>query len=902
MKYIYALMIAFFMLGNSANAQFFIENDLIRSELRKAYPACFNTQEVLDTSCAAILSAKKILLDYNTNAYRYFYCGLEDSVFADGLQFFKSADTLILNYPCRLDIIRQHLPPQLKVAHIFSDVYREQVGDMESTVISVISLPESLEELAIRGSFYDNNEYGYQNYDHFVLVRALPGSVKKLNVGFKSALQNKTLPSSIRSFTEYSKQAKREYTLNAGLEEFVLTNIGRSGGTYVQGSGYVLPSGLKHFGISASAFDNDAQGVYPSQTIFNDFQIPSGLQSLAIRSSNTINYTLPLPGNLSKLEVIKTLVNFNSLPASLDTLNLEDGLPFEGTGLSIPNNLRYLRIWRMGLQAFPTLPSSLLHLDLGANPAITQVPSQWPAGLKVLLLNSANLIALPTLPAQLEQLDVRFNRQLGCLPPLPLSLQLLNINSTAITCIPNETNIIKATAQLPLCALPCGQTANYARGKVYLDVNQNGTFQAGVDQPLRNMLLRLQPSGNQTVTDAEGNYEILLVPDTTNTLNIQVNQPHIASLTPGSYVFNNISGDEINKDFAITFKNVKDLEVYLAATAARPGFEHICHATVLNSGNIQPEGIRLVIKKPGDWQNSFVSPAASITSNDSIVWDNIQIPLGQTRMFTFRARLPETADILGNPYAVTASVTPVIDDVTPENNVAVIAAVITGSYDPNDKLVNLSMIPPDYPAEQELIYTIRFQNTGTDTAFTVVIKDTVLSNLRPESIRVIGASHDYKFNMQENVAVFTFENILLPDSNVNEPGSHGFVTLALKTKAGLIEGQQFENRAAIFFDFNEPIITNTATTEVKLLSHVAGQSIAGVSAFPNPTKHSIKVTWQESGQAILSVYDLSGKYLRSIQVSESFVELDMSEYPSGMYFIQLQVNGRLGMMKVQVQK
>jgi hypothetical protein len=57
--------------------------------------------------------------------------------------------------------------------------------------------------------------------------------------------------------------------------------------------------------------------------------------------------------------------------------------------------------------------------------------------------------------------------------------------------------------------------------------------------------------------------------------------------------------------------------------------------------------------------------------------------------------------------------------------------------------------------------------------------------------------------------VFTFENILLPDSTTNFEGSLGHVYFQVKPRAGLVPGTVIENTAAIYFDFNAPIITNT---------------------------------------------------------------------------------------------
>ena len=66
--------------------------------------------------------------------------------------------------------------------------------------------------------------------------------------------------------------------------------------------------------------------------------------------------------------------------------------------------------------------------------------------------------------------------------------------------------------------------------------------------------------------------------------------------------------------------------------------------------------------------------------------------------------------------------------------------------------------------------------------------------------------------MHENGLVeFLFENILLPDSTTNEPTSHGFITYQIQPNPDISDFTTINNFAGIFFDFNDPIITNTVT-------------------------------------------------------------------------------------------
>ncbi|MBK9629212.1 MAG: DUF11 domain-containing protein [Flavobacteriales bacterium] len=103
---------------------------------------------------------------------------------------------------------------------------------------------------------------------------------------------------------------------------------------------------------------------------------------------------------------------------------------------------------------------------------------------------------------------------------------------------------------------------------------------------------------------------------------------------------------------------------------------------------------------------------------------------------------------------------------------------------------------------------IRFQNTGTDTAFNVVVTDTLPSTLDPATISLVTASHANTWSLQgQGTLKFILPNILLPDSNVNEPMSHGLISFRIRPKQPLTAGTVIENIANIYFDFNPPVIT-----------------------------------------------------------------------------------------------
>lgn len=224
-----------------------------------------------------------------------------------------------------------------------------------------------------------------------------------------------------------------------------------------------------------------------------------------------------------------------------------------------------------------------------------------------------------------------------------------------------------------------------------------------------------------------------------------------------------------------------------------------------------------------------------------------------------------------------------------------------GSFDPNDKQgFPLGVLAEHYiPLEQPIDYLIRFQNTGTDTAFTVVVRDTLDAALDIKSIRPLGSSHPYSFSLiGQNVAQFTFANILLPDSNVNEAASHGFVKFSISPKKGLPNGTEVKNRAAIFFDFNAPVLTNTTlhTLGDKYLnvSNIVFRPGIGLEVFPNPVTESATFLLKSPSpiRGILSLFDTKGKLVAEQKFDHNQFDFSCHSLQAGYYFFKISSAGQ----------
>jgi len=234
-----------------------------------------------------------------------------------------------------------------------------------------------------------------------------------------------------------------------------------------------------------------------------------------------------------------------------------------------------------------------------------------------------------------------------------------------------------------------------------------------------------------------------------------------------------------------------------------------------------------------------------------------------------------------------------------------------GSFDPNDK-IGL----PEGVGEQHVIapettieYLIRFQNTGTDTAFRVEIRDSLPASLDLATFREGASSHSYQLGISgSGLLSFLFDPIALPDSGANWAASQGFVKFRISPKKGLALGTRIENQAAIYFDQNTPVLTaftlHTLDDPFKHLITSATEPINTNTAVdlllvsPNPTHGNVLVNLAqplEREGLRLGVLDALGREVRNFSDFSSntyepklmSLSLDLSDLPSGIYFLEL---------------
>lgn len=302
------------------------------------------------------------------------------------------------------------------------------------------------------------------------------------------------------------------------------------------------------------------------------------------------------------------------------------------------------------------------------------------------------------------------------------------------------------------------------------------------------------------------------------------------------------------RDFCITPNGThNDLEITLLPTfpPARPGFNAGYTVTYKNRGTTTLSG-NVQLNFDNNKMN-FISASENVAtqSTGQLVWNynNLQPFESKTINVTFNL-LPPPVNNIDDTLVYLAAITPSTGDETQFDNSFILPQRIIGSYDPNDKQclegskIDISKIG-DY-----LHYQIHFQNEGTDTAFNVVVADTLSDKLDWNSFEFIGSSHTAEVKLANNKLEFFFQNINLPYKAINEPASNGWVAFKIKPKPSVVIGDSLNNSAAIYFDFNLPVITNTATTIVSSTSSPVPVKLEYFSI--NKKDNSNQLNWKAS--------------------------------------------------------
>ena len=350
-----------------------------------------------------------------------------------------------------------------------------------------------------------------------------------------------------------------------------------------------------------------------------------------------------------------------------------------------------------------------------------------------------------------------------------------------------------------------------AEGKIFLDENNNGIFDNN-EPGVQGVIVDFVNSPAITASDSLGNFSVSAPAYDT-----------MKAILPNKYMvadpaYHITSPDSSAYNFAINYiAGIYDLSIdFTAVQPAVRGTNVAYFMTIKNEGT-EPTAAKVQLEF--DPQVEFLAATISPSSvNVNVIeWDLPILETGESLVVKMDFYI--TLDLLlGSEIIFSAVVFPVnVDDYFLADNSDILPQTIVGSYDPNDKLVEpLGGVSTIQIGDEEYLeYTVRFQNTGNYPAQKVWILDTLDVNLDHTSFRIVSNSHAMVWQMRdEGIVEFVFDDINLPDSISNEPESHGFVKYEIKCKKNIGADENIQNTAHIYFDFNDPITTNTVTSPI----------------------------------------------------------------------------------------
>lgn len=360
------------------------------------------------------------------------------------------------------------------------------------------------------------------------------------------------------------------------------------------------------------------------------------------------------------------------------------------------------------------------------------------------------------------------------------------------------------------------------RGSVFLNFDQNGVLDA-TDLKVPYRLVRTDANNVLVWTNGLGDHDL---PADTGTWHLWHTPSAIYDVTntPDTLEATLTTMDPIAEHLDIGLAPaLDDTATFLTITPINPR----CNTTsslqmvLRNTGTFIPENIVVHVTIVSGLMINGVFPTPTLQQGNDLYWSINSLGWFQAWYAWVDVTTGNAGEIADYGYEITADGLP--DPILMPH----LGFTILCAFDPNDKQVQpaghgmAGAIPVD---TDWLDYTVRFQNTGTDTAITVTILDTLDLDLDETSMEVLDASHPLTHIQvdADRVAMFRFASIMLPDSNANEPASHGFVRYRMRPVAGAPHGTTITNGAAILFDWNEPVLTNTVlNTLVDCDLHVA---------------------------------------------------------------------------------
>ncbi|AZA57183.1 T9SS type A sorting domain-containing protein [Chryseobacterium shandongense] len=450
------------------------------------------------------------------------------------------------------------------------------------------------------------------------------------------------------------------------------------------------------------------------------------------------------------------------------------------------------------------------------------------------------------------------------------------------------------------CSFVPGGSYNTITGLVRFDENNNGCDIN--DEIFEHMKLKISDGiTGETFVKNNGKYDFYTQAGNF-TVTAEPENPALFTVTPATFStsFPNNNNNVFTQDLCVTKNgNANDLEVVIAPlTNAVPGFDAKYKVMWRNKGNTILSGN--VTFTFNDSKMDFVSSALpSAVSGNQITFNftNLKPYANTASEVTFNIHPPThptNPANAGDQLSFMASLGSVPGDINPADNTFNYQQTVINSFDPNDIVCLQGNTIPAAMIGNYLHYIVNFENSGTAPATNIVVEmDIDPADFDISSLQLQNASHLAYTKVTGNKVEF-----MMKSANLGS-GGHGNILLKMKSKGTLNPGDQLMNRANIYFDYNFPIETNDAITNIAgVLKVEENLNATSAEVYPNPTKGEVNINAESEIKAV-EVYDNAGRIIqKQIGINARKTALTIRSENNGVFYLKITTDKGSVMKKV----
>ena len=468
-------------------------------------------------------------------------------------------------------------------------------------------------------------------------------------------------------------------------------------------------------------------------------------------------------------------------------------------------------------------------------------------------------------------------------------------------------------------------SCNYVSGHVWFDQDKDQIKDA-LETGYSNKLI--QATTRFGFTDTYGNYEIPILPNSSDVLAPYLKFNQITTFPSGKYYTLNLGNPIIDTsgfDFGIGLDTVCDgdagiytLYTYNGTDAglqfnAWTDFKYIGCDTF---GNYDSCELTIYHDTLARFLTAVQSP--DIIENDRISWiyPPNEAPQAYCMFMTW-----ELDSSLASGYSLewyeTFYCGDSTDDFNANNTKAVSVNVITGPakttnngvYEANS-MISLDkdgrlpyIIKRDIPF---ISYEVLFSNTLSDTVFDFIIEIELPNDLDLTTLSNPFSSLPFELVIIDRTLYVSYKDIILADTGTSSLNHYGFLQFNIGISSSVKDGDIIDIYADIHYNNIDVITTNTVSHKIEVSTKIDKEEPSSAIDFtiqPNPNNGTFTIVFSKDNsenRCDLTIFDLVGTEVYQALDLQTNV-INVNDLAQGVYLVKLNVGGIISTRKMVVE-